>query len=577
MHYLTKILLTISSLSLLLLYTTTSHANSAPRLLPILDEVVVLGQAVVVQPKAVDIDRDPLQFKLRYTPPSAVINSQTGLFSWRPSAVGTFKIAITVEETNHGDDNLSAQQVFNVTVISRKLVEFGLSQLDIEKLDSETVKDLPDELFSIFDDLDIQKLPPETFEALSPEQFAQFTASAICGITEAQFSLLPFEHLGYLNAQSITGFTPQIIRMFNPNHLKIINDNEIRRIPSRTVANILTNLDTQQVLPQDIEHLLPVNWKIDRITGKLSAPAGASLTFRALNLDRNISAQTQLPYDIPDLNTHLALGGDTDDSVLSDLNELLAQNQLSHLQLSQNKGGVVSAKGLQNGEEIEYAMMPDPRRIIQKANDDKAGLNISGNNSLELVTSQKQAFSMLPAPKSLAALEQLVGEKGSIKVDKNGEVLLRYFDEDTQSYRRSFVMFDYIVQKSPNRRSQRGRIELPPRRNDRLLREIREGRVVYNDGSTQNIYPTVLYPEVLIGLLYAVSGMELVTYNIDGSFAINLSSANYVLLPLDGFTSQTLDADEVVNPSIHLQSENILTYIVQSDTQLLTFSLLISV
>ncbi|WP_353572319.1 hypothetical protein [Candidatus Albibeggiatoa sp. nov. BB20] len=578
MHYSTKALLQIISLCLFFCSSFSYAINTAPRLLPITNEMVVLGQAVVIQPQVIDVEKDSLHFKLRYTPPSANINSQTGLFSWRPAAEGTFRIAIVVEETNHGADNLSTEQIFNVTVVSKKLDEFGLSQLDIEQLDSTLIKTLPAEAFSTFNDLDVQKFPAATFQVISPKQFAQFTASAICGITTEQFSQLPVELLGYLNAQSMTGFTPSIIQMFRAKHLETLDKREIKRIPSRTIASILTNLDAKQVVPTEVEYLLPENWQIDAVTGKLSAPTGASLTFKALHLDRTISDKTQLPYDVPDLNTHFALGGDTsdaDDSVLDDLNELLAQNEFSYLQLFQNEGGIVSAQGQQNGLDIEYAMFPDARHIIQKAEHEQIGLNLGNNNSLEFVTSQKQAFSMLPAPKDFTALEQLVGEQGSIKIGKNGEILLRYFDEDTQAYRRSFVMFDYIVQKSFSR-NQRAGIQLP-QRNDKTVRAIREGRVVYDDGSTQNIYPTVLYPEILIGLLYAVSGIEQVIYNIEGSFSINLSGANYVLLPLDGFSSQQLDAGQVVNPSINLSSETVLDYTVQDDDRVLIFSLLISV
>ncbi|MEK7990051.1 MAG: hypothetical protein VSS52_003530, partial [Thiotrichaceae bacterium] len=576
MRYLAKSLLKISGFCLLLFHANFSYAiNTAPRLLPITDEVVVLGQAVVVQAQVIDDEKDSLQFKLRYAPPSAHINSQTGLFSWRPAAIGTFKIAIIVEETNHDTDNLQTQKIFNVTVFNKELAEFGLSQLDIAQLDSTLIQTLPAEAFSTFTDVDVQKLPAETFLTISPQQFAQFTASAVCGISTDQFSQLPTELLAYLNAQSMTGFTPQIIQMFRAKHLQTLNKREIKRIPSRTIASILTNLDAKQVLSTEIEDLLPESWEINAKTGKLSAPTGTFLTFKALHLDRKISDKTQLPYDVPDLSTHFAFGGDTNESVLDDLNQLLAQNALSHLQLSQNHGGIVSAQGQKNGVEIEYAMFPDARNIVQKAEHEQQGLNVADNHSLEFVTHQKHVFSMLPAPKDLAALEQLVGEKGTIKIDKNGEILLRYFDEETQDYRRSFVMFDYIVQKL-SIRNERARIELP-QRDEKNIRAIREGRVVYNDGSAQNIYPTVLYPETLIGLLYAISGIEQVIYNIDGSFSVNLSGANYVLLPLDGFSSQQVDAGQVINPSVNLSSENILDYTVQDGNTVLGFKLLISI
>jgi hypothetical protein len=570
MHSAQSTLLKIVSAFILSLLSIFCHAdNTAPQLLPIEDETIMLGQTVVIQPVATDAEQDSLQFTLRYAPPSAKINSQTGLFSWQPKSLGQFKIAIVVTETNHDSENLRAQSTFKITVVSKKLAEFDVPP-DIEQIDSILVQTLPADAFTTFSDVDVQKLPPATFKTILPQQFAQFTAQAICGLTAEQFQSLPVEHLGYISARSMTGFTPSIIRLFRKNHLDMLNKQEIKRIPSITISSILTNLQADYVLPEHVTHLLPENWDIDIETGKLSAPPGARLTFKALHLDKNLSDKTQLPYDIPDLNSHFAFAGETDETVLSDLNEVLAQNQLSHLQLSQNAEGIVSVHGLQNGINIEYAMMPDSRHIIQKPAHEKSGLNVNNKNGLRLVTAQKQSFSMLPAPKNLAALEKIIGEKGKIKIDDNGEVLLRYFDTQSQTYRRSFVMFDYIVQKTTN---QRARIELPKRSNERT---IREGRVVYDDGSSQNIYPTVLYPETLISLLYAVSGVEQVIYNVDGSFSVNLSGANYNLLPLDGFTSQQIDAGQTVNPSISLSTENVLDYTVQDNAQLLTFNLLIS-
>ncbi len=576
MRFITKILLGI----LLSVFTFPSYAaNTAPKLAPIPEQIIPLGQVVIVQPVATDVDDDTLEYKVRYAPPSANINSHTGLFFWKPETLGTFKIGIVAKETNHDDeDNLSTQQIFNISVTSNSLVEFGLSRAGIEKIDEALIKTLPPEAFARFNELEVRRLAPSNFKVITPEQFAQFTSSAISGITPEQFRSLPGRHLNVLNAESMTGLTPQIIRMFKPEHFKSLNESEFRRLPSRKITHILMNVDRLRVAPKDVNYLLPSDWKMNDQNGKLAVPPGSRLTFKSLHSDRNISEKTQLPYGMPDLNSHLALGGETEDSVLSDLNGVLSEQKLSNFHFLQNAtDGVVSARGgAQESGEVEYAMIPDARNIIQKADSEQVGLNISEDKKLELVTAQKQAFSMLPAPKDLTALEQLLGDEGSIEMRHNGEILLTYFDENTNNYQSRVVMFNYVVQQAEaTSNERRARIDWP-QRDAKNIRAIREGRVVYDDGSEQTMYATVVYPETLIGLLYGISGMDNVIYNADGSFSINLSGTDYLLISSDSYVSQQLDEGETITPSVSLKSSNELEYIVQDKEIMMTFTLMIT-
>ena len=94
-------------------------ANTAPTLSPIADQLVNAGATVMVTNVASDTDMPPqtLTFSLITTVTNSAIDTNSGLFTWRPlvtQANSTNHFAVVV--TDNGTPNLSATQSFNVTV-----------------------------------------------------------------------------------------------------------------------------------------------------------------------------------------------------------------------------------------------------------------------------------------------------------------------------------------------------------------------------------------------------------------------------------------------------------------------------
>jgi len=105
---------------------------------------------------------------------------------------------------------------------------------------------------------------------------------------------------------------------------------------------------------------------------------------------------------------------------------------------------------------------------------------------------------------------------------------------------------------------------------------IREGRVVYSDGSSQTIYPAVLYPQTFVSLAYGYAGVENLILNVDGSYGLVFNGTSYLLLPTYNLSVRGLDPWETVAPSITQNSDGTITYTVQDDDRLVSMKLIIA-
>jgi len=104
---------------------------------------------------------------------------------------------------------------------------------------------------------------------------------------------------------------------------------------------------------------------------------------------------------------------------------------------------------------------------------------------------------------------------------------------------------------------------------------IREGRVVFDDGTSQTTYPAVLYPETFINLLSNYSGVQNVIYNVDGSFSLSFQGQSISLLPTYGTT--TTSTYNYVAPSISTFDGSLIYKVYDSGNHLLlTHTLIIS-
>lgn len=95
---------------------TVNEVNQAPVLDPIPDQSGTAGQVLTVTATATDPDlpANTLTFSLDSAPAGAVIDAATGVFTWTPTAAGTFDVTIRV--TDDGSPSLSDTETFTITV-----------------------------------------------------------------------------------------------------------------------------------------------------------------------------------------------------------------------------------------------------------------------------------------------------------------------------------------------------------------------------------------------------------------------------------------------------------------------------
>jgi glucuronoarabinoxylan endo-1,4-beta-xylanase len=94
-------------------------SNTSPVFHAIAPQVVNPGIVFIVTNTAIDTDAPPqtLTYTLAAAPANATVNSQSGVFTWRPSVIQTNSTnTISVRVTDNGTPPLSATNIFKVTV-----------------------------------------------------------------------------------------------------------------------------------------------------------------------------------------------------------------------------------------------------------------------------------------------------------------------------------------------------------------------------------------------------------------------------------------------------------------------------
>ena len=108
-------------------------------------------------------------------------------------------------------------------------------------------------------------------------------------------------------------------------------------------------------------------------------------------------------------------------------------------------------------------------------------------------------------------------------------------------------------------------------------RKRQEARIVYEDGSAQTIYATVVKPDIFIETGLKLKGITDINYHSDGSFDIVYQGEHLKLYPTFNPTVSEVEKGMRVKPNIEINPEGSLTYTVQDKQQLIQSHLLISI
>ncbi|WP_353571574.1 choice-of-anchor D domain-containing protein [Candidatus Albibeggiatoa sp. nov. BB20] len=457
-------------------------------------------------------------------------------------------------------DNVSLGDnvTYNLNTGNLSLQSFCIEPKDLEQFDESRMRGTEEQAFATFDNEHIQALALEAFEVMTELQIAEFDESALEGMLVEQFEKLPPEILKGLDLNNMGGLPPEVIGLMNREHLAALNQAYFIELSGQEIAEFMTNFNAELFTVDDIDEYLPEDWGIEIETGELLPPVGAKLACKSLPSPKDLPTNVVLPNKKFDLNTDLSLGGKkADNTILQDFNNAADSGS----NFNQQDDGVVL--GQISGK--QYAFIIDVNNVQQLDAKATAEVKSDAKGQFTVTTTEQQQFPLLPAPKSPTALANVLGDDSKVELNEWGDVLLKIAGEYV------VVIFSSEIETAEG--EQAG--FYPP--NGENTRAIREGRVVYDDGTSQTTYPAVLYPETFIGLVEQIAGVESVIYNVDGSYSLIYNSQSLTLLPNYGAITQSLDEWERIDPSLALVDGS-LQYKVQNtgNKLLVTLTLTIS-
>ncbi|MCK5523939.1 MAG: BspA family leucine-rich repeat surface protein, partial [Thiomargarita sp.] len=437
--------------------------------------------------------------------------------------------------------------------------DFGLPAEEIAELDAERITELEPEVFGTLDADTVEAIPADAFAAVGPEQLAHLENESVAGITKEQFAEMPIEALGGLTSENMGGLPTELVGELTPEHLTALDKDEFQEMPSKDVSKLFTNLDLDNISPQDVEELLPPGWELNPITGALDAPVGAELSFQSLP-PSDLPSQVTLPTTA-NLNTGLGIDG-SGPTLLEGTKRSLENEDLTDFVLSQEgETGILLVEGTGDSAGITFTFTPDVNNAIQvDTGKTPIGLGVGNGGFYTITTPEGEQYKVVPAPKDPVALSEVIGG-GEVVLGKRGDVMLERVTQVKRGGRtREVLIFDPLIEPGIDdscveiipgeftcndlRSGQRG-----------LTQPLQTRKIQYPDGTAQTIHPTVLSPDVFIKEALKFEGVENIVFNANGTFYVVHKSKGYLILPNFEVQSEEMPEEESVVPRIEINED----------------------
>ncbi len=200
-------------------------------------------------------------------------------------------------------------------------------------------------------------------------------------------------------------------------------------------------------------------------------------------------------------------------------------------------------------------------------------------NMREIAGRQDQPFTVMSTSKDLADLSD-VPRGECVMVGEQGEILLS-MTSDLRSHAKiiEVVMFDEVVKPAPTdvcKKTADGETLCDFERADHDeqpgIHDLEENtratpsllqrkKVVYSDGTSQIVYPTVLSPQTFIEEGLKLAGVEEIVFQANGTFKMTQNGIQYLVYPNFHPRIRTVEAPKSVASSL-VQIDNRLIYTV---------------
>ncbi|MCV6637902.1 hypothetical protein [Candidatus Albibeggiatoa sp. nov. NOAA] len=553
-----------------------------------LNRTVAYGDKLVISLRSESPQGYRLEYKTKHAPIDTKVDNYNHILTWEAKLLGQFRFDIIIREA---DAKYPQELVLkaSVNVKEHKLTDYGVEPKDISEVTAEQIAELPPEAFQAFREPNIKELHPEVFKNISVEQMYYMTYSAISAISVPQFSNMSPEILGSVRVSAFGGFSSDVLFEFTSAHIKALNPSIVfAKIPGEDTSKVVTNFDLKKVSIKDINDLLPPDWFFDGVTGALIVPGGTPLTVRALDKNPALPPSVKTPK-LPKLNSNLALGGEASGdspTILDSMNETLKQNNLGQFTFDQNVDGIVNATDDVGGQ---FAFIPNNSSFLQQDEEVETKIEVD-RRELRIVTAGQQEFSLIPAPKDMAALREILPD-GDIAMGDKGDVIFSYANvQDNRNMREESDIvvvceFDAFVETLFSGCDNHDAFDLFACDDDRFFDELgvhitrRQGRLTrageyqpptgkmaYGDKTTQTIYPTIIEPAIFLTMLHQINGLDDAEVYINGAYLISFNQTPYILQPDFTATATPLPKPgTLVPPAIHFRESGYLEYRVVSN------------
>ncbi|MDM8560690.1 hypothetical protein [Candidatus Parabeggiatoa sp. HSG14] len=421
-------------------------------------------------------------------------------------------------------------------------------------LNREQVTVIPPKAFSNFTDKQIAAISPVAISGMTVEQIAQTQKNTLSGITAIQFEQIPLETLSGLTSENMGGLSRNVIREFTSEKISVLDIEQFKQMPSIEISKFFTHFDSEKMSISDIEGLIPDNWKLDLETGALTAPVGTEIILQIFSID--LSSQVRIP-PIPDLNVGFGVsGGGT--PVLEGMEQSFITANLEYLSPSQNDQGIIEVKNTQN-EKITYNFIPDVGNIVQVAQENNpADIKLDDGGFYHVITSDGLQIQFSPTSKDLEELSEILDD-GKVSVGSQGDTLIELSDQ-TEIVGIFNPVTETVSESSENVEAEFNWIQKPG------TGIGQKAQITYEDGTTQTIYPTFPHPDTFIETALKLDGIEEVTFNANGTFAVLYNGQHYLIMPNFGTKTRELAEDESSEASIVIENGT-LTYTVLVDSE----------
>jgi competence protein ComGC len=386
-------------------------------------------------------------------------------------------------------------------------------------------------------------LSEDAVTALKPEQVTNMPAQAMVGLTAKQIGSLPAVVLQKMPAE----------------HFKNLDKNEVKNLDSKGLSKVLVNINTKEVKTQEVKNMLPSGWTVDN-KGRITAPAGSTLSLPAKTVTQtNSTVNVEEPSEVANLDSNLTVGGaatDGETTVLDGLNSCLKTAGFPNFKMKQdNKTGkiVVEGSGDAQGAQLTFTTKSDS--VKQADSSATTGLTQDESGHYVLTTEDKKQVTVIPAAKDTTQLAQSLGDASSVKVAENGVTTVEIRKDKQSPAQVQAMVFDPMITKASSGKK------------PGIYTEGATGEIVYSDGTSQKILPTVPQPDQFVTTATKFPGVEKAQFNADGTVAVQYKGMKLKLCAKQ-FTTQTtpLAEGQTVQPNISVQTDGTVKYTTQEGT-----------